>query len=92
MRAPLVALCAALLRAAAPASAQTRPSLPAPALPSDQPVTFTAGEVEYDERADTVVTARGGVEAWQAGRTLRADQNHLETAAPVLPPPRAMWW
>lgn len=73
MRTSLAAFCAALLCAAAPAFAQTRPSLPAPAVPPDQPVTFTAGEVEYDERADTV-TARGGVEAWQAGRTLRADR------------------
>lgn len=36
-----------------------------------QPVTFTAGEVEYDESRDLVI-ARGGVEAWQGDRILRA--------------------
>lgn len=42
-------------------------------LSADQPVTFTAGEVEYD-RDSTVVTARGRVEAWQGDRILRADE------------------
>ena len=36
-----------------------------------QPVTFTAGEVLYDETEDLVI-ARGGVEAWQGERILRA--------------------
>jgi LPS-assembly protein len=39
----------------------------------DQPVTFTADQVEYD-REHALVTARGHVEAWQAGRIVRADQ------------------
>ena len=39
----------------------------------DQPVTFTANEVEYD-RENGVVTARGRVEAWQGERILRADE------------------
>ena len=40
---------------------------------SDEPVTFTAAEVEYDQAANTV-TARGRVEAWQGDRVLRADE------------------
>ena len=44
-----------------------------PRISKDQPVTFTADEVEYD-RDRALVTARGHVEAWQAGRVLRADQ------------------
>ncbi len=40
---------------------------------SDEPVTFTAEEVEYDQAANTV-TARGRVEAWQGDRVLRADE------------------
>lgn len=40
---------------------------------SNEPVTFTAEEVEYDEQAG-VVTARGRVEAWQGLRVLRADE------------------
>ncbi|WP_137181514.1 LPS-assembly protein LptD [Roseomonas sp. AR75] len=40
---------------------------------SDEPVTFTAEEVEFDQNSDTV-TARGRVEAWQGDRVLRADQ------------------
>ncbi len=39
----------------------------------DEPVTFTADQVEYD-REHSLVTARGHVEAWQAGRVVRADQ------------------
>jgi LPS-assembly protein len=39
----------------------------------DEPVTFTADQVEYD-REHSMVTARGHVEAWQAGRVVRADQ------------------
>jgi LPS-assembly protein len=39
----------------------------------DEPVTFTADQVEYD-RDHSLVTARGHVEAWQAGRVVRADQ------------------
>jgi LPS-assembly protein len=39
---------------------------------SDEPVTFTADEVEFDQNTDTV-TARGRVEAWQGDRVVRAD-------------------
>jgi LPS-assembly protein len=39
---------------------------------TDEPVTFTAEQVEFDETTDTV-TARGRVEAWQGQRVLRAD-------------------
>lgn len=51
-----------------------RPAAAAPAAPpEDQPVTFTAQEVEYDQNRALVV-ARGRVEAWQGGRILRADE------------------
>ncbi|WP_439576230.1 LPS-assembly protein LptD [Elioraea sp.] len=53
---------------AATAAAQTRRPLTDA---ERQPVTFTAGEVEYDENRDLVI-ARGGVEAWQGDRILRA--------------------
>ncbi len=39
---------------------------------TNDPVTFTADEVEYDRELERVV-ARGRVEAWQSGRFLRAD-------------------
>lgn len=39
---------------------------------TNDPVTFTADEVEYDRERERVV-ARGRVEAWQSGRFLRAD-------------------
>jgi LPS-assembly protein len=38
-----------------------------------QPITFTAGEIVYDENRDLVI-ARGGVEAWQGDRILRAEE------------------
>ena len=40
---------------------------------SNEPVTFTADELEFDQSADTVI-ARGRVEAWQGLRVLRADE------------------
>ncbi|MGG5810587.1 LPS-assembly protein LptD, partial [Falsiroseomonas sp. CW058] len=40
---------------------------------SNEPVTFTAEEVEFDQNSDTV-SARGRVEAWQGDRVLRADR------------------
>lgn len=40
---------------------------------SDEPVTFTADEVEYDQASNTVI-ARGRVEAWQGLRVLRTDR------------------
>ena len=44
-----------------------------PPVSKNEPVTFTADQVEYD-REHALVTARGHVEAWQAGRVVRADQ------------------
>ncbi len=62
--------------AAVPAPAM-RPGLPGltSGSPTDdqQPVTFTADEVEYDQNRALVV-ARGHVEAWQGARVLRADE------------------
>ncbi len=63
---------------ATPARARLGQPAPAPATSTpapgrDEPVTFTADQVEYD-RERAIVTARGHVEAWQAGRILRADQ------------------
>lgn len=51
------------------------PAANAPGAPpaQDQPVTFTAEEVEYDQNRALVV-ARGRVEAWQGNRVLRADE------------------
>ncbi|MBP0464482.1 LPS-assembly protein LptD [Roseomonas sp. PWR1] len=47
---------------------------PGAAPPSENdPVTFTAEEVEYDQNRALVV-ARGRVEAWQGNRVLRADE------------------
>lgn len=65
-------LLAALLLAAAPALAQGPLGLGA-AQPSNEPVTFSAEEVTYDQATNTV-TARGRVEAWQGQRVLRADR------------------
>ncbi|MBW6397796.1 LPS assembly protein LptD [Roseomonas sp. HJA6] len=56
--------------AAAPAAAPAAPGAPPT---QDQPVTFTAEEVEYDQNRALVV-ARGHVEAWQGNRVLRADE------------------
>ena len=39
----------------------------------DQPVTFTADEVQFDQNSG-VVSASGRVEAWQGDRVLRADR------------------
>jgi LPS-assembly protein len=55
---------------AATAAAPAAPGAP-PA--QDQPVTFTAEEVEYDQNRALVV-ARGRVEAWQGNRVVRADE------------------
>jgi LPS-assembly protein len=63
----------ALLLAAAGAAAQQAGREGAPgARPAErEPVTFTAGELVFDERTNTVI-ASGGVEAWQGDRVLRA--------------------
>ncbi len=55
-----------------PSLAQTNLLNPSGPATSNEPVTFTAEEVEFDQNADTV-TARGRVEAWQGLRVLRTD-------------------
>ncbi|WP_291297080.1 LPS-assembly protein LptD [Elioraea sp.] len=75
-RSALLAGTALLLAAAATAVAQQAQQQPQQQRPESrpearQPVTFTAGELQYDERTNTVI-ASGGVEAWQGGRVLRA--------------------
>jgi LPS-assembly protein len=56
------------------AEAWTQPSqFSGPPVAKNEPVTFTADQVEYDRDAN-LVTARGHVEVWQAGRIVRADQ------------------
>ncbi len=61
-------------QAATPA-APAAPAVTTPGAPpaQDQPITFTADEVEYDQNRALVV-ARGHVEAWQGNRVLRADE------------------
>jgi LPS-assembly protein len=44
-----------------------------PAISRNEPVTFTADDVQYD-RDGALVTATGHVEAWQGDRVLRADK------------------
>jgi len=68
------AATAAFLLALVPIRPEAQPSLTGLGNPaaSNEPVTFTAGEVEYDQASETV-TARGRVEAWQGERVLRAD-------------------
>jgi LPS-assembly protein len=44
-----------------------------PNVRTDQPVTFSADQVQYD-RENSLVTATGHVEAWQNGHVLRADK------------------
>jgi LPS-assembly protein len=63
----------ALMLAAAGAAAQQAGREGAPAARPElrEPVAFTAGQLEFDERTNTVI-ASGGVEAWQGGRVLRA--------------------
>lgn len=56
-----------------PGAPAPAPAPAAPARAQDQPVTFTAEEVEYDQNRALVV-ARGRVEAWQGNRVLRADE------------------
>ena len=45
----------------------------APALTKNEPVTFSADEVDYD-KDKAIVTATGHVEAWQNGHVMRADK------------------
>jgi lipopolysaccharide export system protein LptA len=45
----------------------------APALTKNEPVTFSADEVDYDKDKD-IVTATGHVEAWQNDHVMRADK------------------
>lgn len=68
----LVAAILALLPLGAP-GALAQLGLPGAGASSNEPVTFTAEEVEYDQNSG-VVSARGRVEAWQGDRVLRADR------------------
>ena len=65
-----------LLMLATPSKAQLGALAPASGgkpVSRDQPVTFTADQVEYD-RENALVIARGHVEAWQNDHVLRADE------------------
>jgi LPS-assembly protein len=66
----MLAATLALLLPAAAAAQSPLSRLESPAT-SNEPVTFTADEVQFDQDSDTV-TARGRVEAWQGLRVLRA--------------------
>ncbi len=79
-----VALLLCLMMMAANVRAQHGP-LPGagPPVSRDEPVTFTADEVEYD-RDNNLVTARGHVEVWQAGRIVRADQMSFNRQTGVM--------
>ena len=78
-RTALLLACAVPLAgglAAALHSTATRAQTPLPGgrtIATDEPVTFTAEEVEFDQNSG-VVSARGRVEAWQGDRVLRADR------------------
>ena len=54
-----------------------------PGVSRDEPVTFSADQVEYDKERG-VVTARGNVEAWQGGRVVRADQMSFDRNTGVV--------
>jgi LPS-assembly protein len=75
MRIALVIAAACVAAALAPGMARAQIGIPGigQQAASDEPVTFTAEEVEFDQNTETV-TARGRVEAWQGQRVLRADQ------------------
>jgi LPS-assembly protein len=75
MQAALAGTALGAIAFAAPAAAQlgglARSATTDP-LSKDQPVTFTADQVEYD-RNNAIVSASGHVEAWQGDHVLRAD-------------------
>jgi LPS-assembly protein len=75
LAAPLASgLAAALLPMLVAPAAHAQSPLPGGrAMATDEPVTFTAEEVEFDQTSG-VVSARGRVEAWQGNRVLRADR------------------
>jgi LPS-assembly protein len=73
---PLLLLGLAMAMALAPAAARAQLNIlgtGAAATTSNEPVTFTADEVQFDQN-ENVVTATGRVEAWQGNRVLRADR------------------
>ena len=72
-RRPAGLALALMLHGALPAAAQIGALEGGQNLAQGGPVTFTAEEVEYDERRN-LVSARGRVEAWQGERVLRADE------------------
>jgi LPS-assembly protein len=67
-----------LLLAAAGAAAQQATRSERPEM--REPVAFTAGQLQFDERSNTVI-ASGGVEAWQGGRVLRAREIRFDRNA-----------
>ena len=70
----LLMLCAGL--SPGPAQAQLRSLMNRQSgekVSSDEPVTFTADQVEYD-KDNALVTATGHVEAWQNNHVMRADK------------------
>jgi LPS-assembly protein len=73
--AALVVLLVLLAGLAAPARAQLSALTghsTGPPISSNEPVTFSADEVDYDKDR-SLVTATGHVEAWQNGHVMRAD-------------------
>jgi LPS-assembly protein len=81
-RLALLAGTAAVLVAAGGVTAQQQQREAGQGTPAEfrAPVTFTAGEIVYDERANVVI-ARGGVEAWQGDRVLRAEEIRFDRTA-----------
>ncbi len=67
----LLACCIATAASAQLANLTNRSA--APALTKNEPVTFSADEVDYD-KDKAIVTATGHVEAWQNGHVMRADK------------------
>lgn len=80
MRATLLAATAAIALSQAHPVATARA---APAEDRNAPVNFQADEAQYDREAG-IVTVTGHVEAWQNGRTLRADKIVFDRNTDVL--------
>ncbi len=73
LMAAVVAACLTILHVGARAQVGNILSGTNASLKTDQPVTFSADEVDYD-KDKSLVTATGHVEAWQDGHVLRADK------------------
>ena len=89
----VIAVGASVVMSADPARAQFSAirgragAAPVQPLSRDEPVTFTADQVQYD-RDNATVTASGNVEAWQNDNVVRADRSP-STETPTWPPPSA---